>query len=278
MTSTNELENLILQIGNGDQDALSKLYNETGSQLFGYCNQTLGSRVQSEEALFDTYLAIWATAGSYQASGLDPIEWIFWTARQTPKFQSADKNEPDVIVPILPPRHIKLTIKKRLSEPAVATPTKKASPKAPKRKHSWFRFFLGAASALMIILAIGVATLPAPEPLPVATHSATLQTEGDDVFLALTYNVSSGAVHIEDKEEQPADGTELELWLIPSGAIIPVSLGVLPKDSATDFIVAEQIRSQLDGGILAITARAGSDDVESGGLSEMIAAGPVVTE
>ena len=78
---------LIHRIGEGDQAALTSLYDGTRRLLFGLILRILGDRVAAEEILLDVYTLIWKQAPNYDPNALLPLEWIITIARA----QAVDK-------------------------------------------------------------------------------------------------------------------------------------------------------------------------------------------
>jgi len=68
-------------VAGGDASAFQQLYDATSGTLFGICTRILGDRVEAEEALQDTYLAIWRKAATFDPERGSAGAWIATLAR-----------------------------------------------------------------------------------------------------------------------------------------------------------------------------------------------------
>ncbi|WP_375381625.1 sigma-70 family RNA polymerase sigma factor [uncultured Sphingomonas sp.] len=68
-------------VAGGDRAALAALYRETSGKLFAVCRRILVDGHDAEEALQETYLAIWRRASSYDATRGSPTTWMVVIAR-----------------------------------------------------------------------------------------------------------------------------------------------------------------------------------------------------
>ena len=59
-----------------DAGAFRQLYDATAAKLYGYALRILTRRELAEEALQDSFIAIWSHAGSYQAHLAAPMTWM----------------------------------------------------------------------------------------------------------------------------------------------------------------------------------------------------------
>lgn len=78
-----ELEDLIARVSLGEQAALSSLYDLTGAKLFAVSLRVLGQKESAEDAMQETYVKIWKTAGRYRVTGHSPMTWLITIARNT---------------------------------------------------------------------------------------------------------------------------------------------------------------------------------------------------
>lgn len=78
MISVNE--KLLLQVGQGDVNALEQLYAAASGAVFAYAFSILRDRFDAEDAVQDTFLKIRAAAHLYQPQG-KPMAWIMTIAR-----------------------------------------------------------------------------------------------------------------------------------------------------------------------------------------------------
>jgi anti-sigma-K factor RskA len=123
-----------------------------------------------------------------------------------------------------------------------------------------------AAMGLVAALGLGAALLqqlaqaPAPEriavpvPAPDVSHVARIApTEGaPDFALVAAYVEETGALRISAPAGSPPTGRVLELWLIPRGGSVPVSLGLLPEAGGSVTVPAP-LAAGIEGGMLAIS-------------------------
>lgn len=77
----NMLKPLIDHVGKGDRHAFWALYQATSARLNALCLSVLRDRREAEEALEQTYITIWKTAGDFGRSGLSPMTWLAGIAR-----------------------------------------------------------------------------------------------------------------------------------------------------------------------------------------------------
>lgn len=68
-------------IAAGDRAALATLYRETSGKLFAVCRRILLDGHDAEEALQETYLAIWRRAGGFDAARGSSSTWLVVVAR-----------------------------------------------------------------------------------------------------------------------------------------------------------------------------------------------------
>ena len=104
MSSRSELETMLSQVALGNRREFRKLYNATSAKLFGICLRILDNRTDAEEALQETYIKIWRSAGRFAAGSASPISWLAAIARNTAidryrmkRPEGADLSEAEVI-------------------------------------------------------------------------------------------------------------------------------------------------------------------------------------
>lgn len=73
-------EELLKQIGTGDEDAFRQLYHNTDRTVYSFILSILKNPQDAEEVMQETYLKIWTSAASYHSQG-KPLAWIFTIAR-----------------------------------------------------------------------------------------------------------------------------------------------------------------------------------------------------
>ncbi len=70
------LIDLLDRVARRDEAALKTLYEQTASKLYGLALRVVGQRDRAEDALQETYLQVWRTAGDYRASLSPPMAWL----------------------------------------------------------------------------------------------------------------------------------------------------------------------------------------------------------
>jgi RNA polymerase sigma-70 factor (ECF subfamily) len=79
-TST-ALTELVSQMAQGRQEALSRLYDETAHSVNGLLRRILELPQDAEEVLLEVYMKAWKNAGSYSADRGSVQAWLFTMAR-----------------------------------------------------------------------------------------------------------------------------------------------------------------------------------------------------
>lgn len=69
------------RVASGDRAALASIYRETSGKLFAVCRRILPGAHDAEEALQETYLAVWRRAGGFDAGRGSPMTWLVVIAR-----------------------------------------------------------------------------------------------------------------------------------------------------------------------------------------------------
>lgn len=69
------LEALILQIASGSKSAVSALYQETKTAVYGFALSIVKNPSDAEDILQDTYVKIWSSSDSYAPLG-KPMAWV----------------------------------------------------------------------------------------------------------------------------------------------------------------------------------------------------------
>lgn len=76
-----ELNQLLLGAGAGDQSAFSTLYRRTSAKLFGVCLTILRDRGEAEEVLQEVYVTVWHRAATFDPALASAITWLGAIAR-----------------------------------------------------------------------------------------------------------------------------------------------------------------------------------------------------
>jgi len=151
---------------------------------------------------------------------------------------------------------------------------------APGRKTGgigWLGGFLGglAAAALAIGLIFGADLLPRTLQGPSdPAYVADVAAEDGSLVVAAAYDADAGELFVDRLAGGPREGRALELWLI-AGENAPVSLGVLPGEARAALVVPQDLRPQLDGGVLAISDEPPGGSPTGAPTGDVLAAGPI---
>lgn len=71
-----QLKAWLAAVARKDADAFRSLYDATSSKLFGFALRILIKRELAEEVLQESFVSIWNSAASYQASMAAPMTWM----------------------------------------------------------------------------------------------------------------------------------------------------------------------------------------------------------
>lgn len=74
-------EALISRVAEGDQSALTELYDSTSRLVFGLVLRVVGDRSTAEEVLLDVYTQVWRQASTYDSKRGAPLAWLMTIAR-----------------------------------------------------------------------------------------------------------------------------------------------------------------------------------------------------
>jgi anti-sigma-K factor RskA len=155
------------------------------------------------------------------------------------------------IAPIAPPQHVLARIENTLF-------TSRQQSARPSLWNS-LGFWRGlAVASLVAVVAIGGWNYSLQQGAPGQALVAEVAGEQGLVKLVAFYDEKSGELRINRTEGAAAAGRSFELWLI-AGQDAPVSLGVLPAETASRHTVPAALRGKFPNGVLAI-----SDEPEGG--------------
>lgn len=76
-----DARDLLKAIAQGDEQALSELYDAFAAAINGVLLRMLGDSTRAEEVLQDTFLRVWRSAGDYDPSKGRPFTWMVNIAR-----------------------------------------------------------------------------------------------------------------------------------------------------------------------------------------------------
>jgi RNA polymerase sigma-70 factor, ECF subfamily len=81
MLTQTELIELLADVATGDAAAFERLYDATRAKLYGVLIRILGRPELAEEVMQETYLKVWNTATTFDATVASPITWMVAIAR-----------------------------------------------------------------------------------------------------------------------------------------------------------------------------------------------------
>ncbi|HYP27471.1 MAG TPA: sigma-70 family RNA polymerase sigma factor [Blastocatellia bacterium] len=80
-TSEHDFVALLGHVADGDQSALTTLYDATSRLVFGLVLRILSDRSAAEEVLLDVYTQVWRQASTYDSKRGAPLAWMMTIAR-----------------------------------------------------------------------------------------------------------------------------------------------------------------------------------------------------
>lgn len=86
----------ILNIAEGKQDALQKLYQRIYPAVYGYALSLIKNTHDAEDILQETFLSIHRSAGSYRPCG-KPMAWIFTIAKNHALMRLREREREDAL-------------------------------------------------------------------------------------------------------------------------------------------------------------------------------------
>jgi RNA polymerase sigma-70 factor, ECF subfamily len=72
---------LLLRIADGDRAAFEELYHRYVRPVFGLALRRIGDRGRAEDAVQETFAAVWRSASSYRPERGPPAPWLYAVAR-----------------------------------------------------------------------------------------------------------------------------------------------------------------------------------------------------
>lgn len=76
-------ENIIAKLLNGNEEAISLIYDNYGAVLFGICRRMLGNKEDAEEVFQEAMIKIWRYGKSYDPSKARLYTWMVNVTRNT---------------------------------------------------------------------------------------------------------------------------------------------------------------------------------------------------
>jgi RNA polymerase sigma-70 factor, ECF subfamily len=90
---------LIQRVGAGDAGAFELLYRRYARPVFGLALRRLGDRMRAEDAVQETFAAIWRSARTYRPERGPGAPWLYAIARNAIVDRARSKSEPTAEVP-----------------------------------------------------------------------------------------------------------------------------------------------------------------------------------
>lgn len=125
---------------------------------------------------------------------------------------------------------------------------------AAKRQSIWSWKFItgGIAVAAALAVVINVSGLLGTDTV-IPEYTAQLSAEDQSMTLLASVDLDTSELVVTRDVGAVASGRAQELWLIPDGATVPISLGVLNTDAQTNVTLTAQNAALLNGATLAIS-------------------------
>jgi RNA polymerase sigma-70 factor, ECF subfamily len=93
---------LIRRVARGDADAFEALYRRYARSVFGLALRRLGDRMSAEDAVQETFAAIWRSARTYKTDRGPGTPWLYAVARNAIVDRSRSRSDPPGERPDLP--------------------------------------------------------------------------------------------------------------------------------------------------------------------------------
>jgi RNA polymerase sigma-70 factor (ECF subfamily) len=93
---------LIRRIARRDANAFETLYHRYARPVFGLALRRLGDRMRAEDAVQETFAAVWRSARTYRADRGAGAPWLYAVARNAIVDRSRGRSEPPADVPDAP--------------------------------------------------------------------------------------------------------------------------------------------------------------------------------
>jgi len=92
-------EELLERVGSRDRDAFEVLYKRYSRSVLGLALRRLGDRGRAEDAMQETFAAIWRAAKTYRPERGPAAPWLFAVARNSISDRGRARREPPAEVP-----------------------------------------------------------------------------------------------------------------------------------------------------------------------------------
>jgi RNA polymerase sigma-70 factor, ECF subfamily len=90
---------LIRRVARRDANAFELLYQRYSRPVFGLALRRLGDRMRAEDAVQETFAAVWRSARTYRPERGAGAPWLYTVARNAIVDRSRNRNEPPTEVP-----------------------------------------------------------------------------------------------------------------------------------------------------------------------------------
>jgi RNA polymerase sigma-70 factor (ECF subfamily) len=90
---------LIVRTGNGDERAFEELYRRYARSVFGLALRRLGDRGRAEDAVQETFAAVWRSASTYRPERGRGAPWLYAVARNAIVDRARARTEPAAEAP-----------------------------------------------------------------------------------------------------------------------------------------------------------------------------------
>jgi RNA polymerase sigma-70 factor (ECF subfamily) len=99
-------EELLARVGHRDHDAFETLYRRYSRSVLGLALRRLGDRGRAEDALQETFAAIWRAAKTYKPERGPAAPWLFAVARNSIADRGRARREPPAEAPDEPSNEV----------------------------------------------------------------------------------------------------------------------------------------------------------------------------
>lgn len=150
------------------------------------------------------------------------------------------------------------------------------NPRDVARPWKWATGGMGAiAAALLAVIALRSDPPPLPAPVLQAPLVASLSGE-TGAAVTVAYDGATGRMLVTPVALDPGKG-DAELWIIPVGQTVPISMGVVKASGATMRMMPEKRDMLVPGATFAISQEAKGGSPTGTAKGPIIATGKIIT-
>ncbi|WOI55305.1 anti-sigma factor domain-containing protein [Palleronia sp. LCG004] len=177
----------------------------------------------------------------------------------------------DEIAPVEPPAHVRA----RLAEFVKGTDRARVTRSRFSMSQMMRGMFGGAlvAVAALVLLAVMLPVVQPPHDGPI--YAADLSTEDGLVAVQARFDPREDVLVLESLNVEAPEGRVLQLWLLPDGAEVPLSLGLLPQAREIVVELAPDAAAGIPGGLLEISEEPPGGSPRAGPTGNVLAIGEV---